>query len=412
MRRTITVAVGLACGAALAGPAAPSKAATYKVIYRFGGGRDGAYPFSSLINVGGTLYGTTQGGGTGVGAHKLGTVFSLNPTTGTEKVIYSFHGRDGAYPTATLTRVGIRLYGTTTAGGSANCTVGCGTVFSLQWKTGAVKTRYQFQGGIDGANPAAGLTNVGGILFGVTSGGGSGNGCACGTVFSFNPTTSAKSVLYSFGGGTEVGVGPSGPLINFGGTLVGETEFGPVFPTLCGGAGCGTLYWLDPTTGDTTGDPFGGGSDGQGPSGGLFKDGGTLYGTTLYGGSSTNCTSGCGTVFSVTPSSEHGGVLWSFQGASDGATPESGVIKIGGTLYGTTGFGGSLTCLPGGCGTIFAVNATTGAEEVLHRFQGGYDGAGPYGGLLNVAGKLYGTTTGGGSKHCEDGCGTVFSFTP
>jgi hypothetical protein len=39
-----------------------------------GGGRDGSYPASGVINVGRTLYGTTLYGG----AHGGGTVFSLS----------------------------------------------------------------------------------------------------------------------------------------------------------------------------------------------------------------------------------------------------------------------------------------------------------------------------------------------
>jgi uncharacterized repeat protein (TIGR03803 family) len=46
---------------------------------------------------------------------------------------------------------------------------------------------------------------------------------------------------------------------------------------------------------------------------------------------------------------------------------------------------------------------------VLHSFGGQGDGSGPNGSLINVGGKLYGTTTEGGGT-C--GCGTVFAITP
>ncbi|MGA8326822.1 MAG: choice-of-anchor tandem repeat GloVer-containing protein, partial [Candidatus Cybelea sp.] len=48
---------------------------TETVLHSFGGSGDGAHPDASLLNVNGTLYGTTGGGG----AHGDGTVFSLLP---------------------------------------------------------------------------------------------------------------------------------------------------------------------------------------------------------------------------------------------------------------------------------------------------------------------------------------------
>jgi uncharacterized repeat protein (TIGR03803 family) len=44
-------------------------------LHRFGGGRDGLYPLAGLINVKGTLYGTTLDGG----AKNNGTVFRISP---------------------------------------------------------------------------------------------------------------------------------------------------------------------------------------------------------------------------------------------------------------------------------------------------------------------------------------------
>jgi len=46
---------------------------------------------------------------------------------------------------------------------------------------------------------------------------------------------------------------------------------------------------------------FTGGNDGAAPTGSLILDGdGNLFGTTLRGGSSTNCYQGCGVVFEIT----------------------------------------------------------------------------------------------------------------
>jgi uncharacterized repeat protein (TIGR03803 family) len=99
-----------------------------KVVYRFKGGSDGGNPLASLVEVNGTLYGTTYGGG----AQDLGTIFSIS-TSGGEQVLHSFAGSDGAQPMADLTDVNGTLYGTTNSGGyEKGCGgKGCGTVFAL-----------------------------------------------------------------------------------------------------------------------------------------------------------------------------------------------------------------------------------------------------------------------------------------
>jgi uncharacterized repeat protein (TIGR03803 family) len=71
------------------------------------------------------LYGTTWSGG----AYNGGTVFSLDPDTGTETVLHAFgSGGDGKNPGASMIDVNGTLYGTTFAGGAG----GGGTVFALK----------------------------------------------------------------------------------------------------------------------------------------------------------------------------------------------------------------------------------------------------------------------------------------
>jgi uncharacterized repeat protein (TIGR03803 family) len=98
------------------------------VLHRFTEA-DGRDPKATMTKVNGTLYGTTVRGGTRGG---YGTIFTIT-TSGAETVLYNFKGRaDGAYPRASLIRVGDRLYGTTAYGGGTGCAGnGCGTVFSL-----------------------------------------------------------------------------------------------------------------------------------------------------------------------------------------------------------------------------------------------------------------------------------------
>ncbi|MFZ0363198.1 MAG: choice-of-anchor tandem repeat GloVer-containing protein [Candidatus Cybelea sp.] len=124
---------------------------------------------------------------------------------------------------------------------------------------------------------------------------------------------------------------------------------------------------------------------------------GTLYGTTTNGGAG-NCADGCGTVFSITPTGKYH-LLYSFAAGHDGEYPYSGLIDVNGKLYGTT-FGGGRR----GVGTVFSIT-TSGSEKVLHAFTAS-DGKYPQAGLINVNGKLFGTTQSGTHSH-----GTIFSIT-
>jgi uncharacterized repeat protein (TIGR03803 family) len=99
-----------------------------QVLHAFGCGNDGQFPVASPINVRGTLYGTTYGGGAYGTLDSGGTVFSVS-TGGTEQVLHSFgSGSDGSEPYASLIDVNGTLYGTTYYGG----TYGGGTVFALR----------------------------------------------------------------------------------------------------------------------------------------------------------------------------------------------------------------------------------------------------------------------------------------
>jgi uncharacterized repeat protein (TIGR03803 family) len=163
----------------------------YEVVYRFSRSRDGGRPDGRLLAVNGILYGTTRYGGGGAcniyGGKGCGTVYQLNPKSGRKKQLHRFGGgsTDGAYPNGSLIDVDGTLYGTTNYGGDAGCgRIGCGTVFSVT-TTGKEKVLHTFGSrSADGANPYAALINVNGALYGTTAGGGA-NGD--GTVFSVSP---------------------------------------------------------------------------------------------------------------------------------------------------------------------------------------------------------------------------------
>lgn len=155
--------------------AIPADGSGYGVIYNFAGGSDGASPFGGLVDLDGTLYGTTELGG----KYNAGTVYSMTPS-GTETVIHSFGAKqDGAKPYASLTILNGTLYGTTAYGGASKK----GTIFEIT-PTGTETVLHSFTGGKGGRVPYANLTAVGNALYGVTIWGGPRN---VGTAFEYTP---------------------------------------------------------------------------------------------------------------------------------------------------------------------------------------------------------------------------------
>jgi uncharacterized repeat protein (TIGR03803 family) len=410
------VAAALASAAFLHTPTAKA-AATESVVYSFcsqANCTDGANPEAALTSINGILYGTTNVGGKHAGDcyGGCGTVFSLDPSTGTETVLHYFQDstRDGALPVAGLIRFRGLLYGTTSYGGTGDCSYdffgNCGTVFSINPATNKERGLHAFQW-TDGAAPFAALTGVGGTLYGTTEDGGSNDprcgSRGCGTVFAFNPAAGTEWVVHIFEKRGVDGRLPQGELVNVNGTLYGTTAYGGT--GTCGSLGCGTVFSLNPRTGAVTVlYSFQDGTDGGFPSGGLISLNGTLYGTTYEGGIANH-----GTVFSIDPTTGVERVVHSFRANGlGGSSPVAGLISVNGTLFGTTFYGGTGTCGSAGCGTVFAINPTTGTERVLHSFQSdGADGYYPYASVIDIRGTLYGTTTGGGAH----GQGAVFAIT-
>ncbi len=385
-----------------------SPKSSYQQLYRFGPQIEGTHPDSGLLDVNGTLYGTTRRGGV-----KYGTIYSIS-ASGVHKVLYRFHGgSDGRYPYSGLIDVNGALYGTTSGGGSSNA----GTVYSVS-TSGAERVLYSFKGGSDGVDPLAGLLDVNGTLYGTTLQGG-GSGClsrlGCGTVFRLT-RSGRETVLHSFTGGSD-GASPVAELIDVKGVLYGTTHIGGSTGGYCGNVGCGTVYSITSRGRENVLYAFQGRSDGNGPVSGLIDVNGVLYGTTEYGGRQTlvcEVEGLCGTVYSISTTGTEK-VIHRFADGTDGANPVADLIAVNGVLYGTTTAGGATGyCWQpnGNCGTVYSIT-TAGQERVLYRFAAGTDGWYPFAPLTNVNGTLYGTTEDGGSKDvcCGTfGWGTIYAL--
>lgn len=158
-------------------------------LYAFTYNTDGSAPIGGLLaGPHNTLYGTASGGGTGFS----GTVFQLAYAKGSWNfsVLYTFSGPDGAAPEGALVGKGKYLFGTTHGGGAGSgCFFGgpCGAVFMLTatqngWRETVLHSFTN--NGTDGTYPDDGVILRKAALYGTTTAGGSADK---GTVFAITP---------------------------------------------------------------------------------------------------------------------------------------------------------------------------------------------------------------------------------
>lgn len=387
------------------------------VLHSFTGYADGAYPDGNVVlDAAGHIYGATTNGGNLTCSTGCGVVFELSLDGGgtwKEKVLHTFTATngDGAYPNGSLVfDSGGSLYGTANEGGlnTKACGSTCGIVFRLSpSKSGWKETiLYQFTGGQDGANPAAGVVfDSQGNLYGTTSG-----YDVYSTVFELSHSSNAWTfaTLHTFNSAGD-GSRPNGLTLDAAGNVYGTTWNG-------GANGWGAVFELAQSQGSWTESvlySFQITPDGITPRAGVVLDAsGNLYGTTSYGGAN-----GGGAVFEL--AQNHGlwteKILYSFQAGKDGTTPYGSVLRMpNGDLLGTTQQGSE-----NGFGTVFDLTPSGGAyrEKRIYTFPA-TDGDFVHSGLIaDGAGNLYGTTRQGGLNQCPtsgfsySGCGTVFELT-
>lgn len=222
----------------------------------------------------------------------------------------------------------------------------------------------------------------------------------------------AYRIIYDFADGQAGMDSLAGLATDKAGNLYGTTYVG-------GSGGGGSVFLLRYTNPDWTLTPlysFRGGQDGDGPySGVVVGPDGTLYGTTGYGGSG-RCSFGCGTVYSLKPQAHAPrnlldawmeAQLHQFTGGTDGAYPYSGDLIL--DQAGNL-YGTMMEAGTFGRGDVYELTPTKDGwrESILYNFSGGVDGGEPVAGLtLDEYGNLFGATTDGGNGH-----GVIFELTP
>jgi uncharacterized repeat protein (TIGR03803 family) len=169
-------------------------------------------------------------------------------------------------------------------------------------------------------------------------------------------------------------------------TVASDPALLTVLPVIQPGAGLSTVHSFNASV------------NGLNPYAGLIQSiDGSLYGTTISGGSSNY-----GTIFRISPT----GLffrLHSFVNGPDGAHPFAGLVQgRDGFFYGAT-LGGGTNLL----GNLFRMDSFGGSFSSLYSFQGGNDGKSPGASLVQGKdGNFYGTAYQGGAS----GYGSVFSL--
>ena len=228
-----------------------------------------------------------------------------------------------------------------------------------------------------------------------------------GTVFAINTDGIGFTNLHTFSGSD--GASPSAGLILSGHNLFGTTSAGGsgsngvVFTINTNGSGFKDLHNF--SKGNFDPNPYNSvwtNGDGASPVSGLLISGSTLFGTASAGGAS-----GAGTIFSLPTDGSSFANLYNF--GAGGAIPLAGLILSSNTLYGMASVGGN-----GGNGTIFSLETNGSSFTVLYNFSGDIssnfvnnaDGAKPRSSLVLMGKTLYGTAPFEGSLNG----GTIFAI--
>lgn len=353
--------------------------AQYTKLLDFSDSANGKYPNGALLSMNGFLYGMTSRGGTsnygtvfkiqpdGTGYFKLRDFTSISPTT-----------PSGGSLNGSLVSDGTFLYGMTEYGGIS----GAGTIFRIQPDGAGYGTRFHFMSGSGGSIPNGSLIYNSGVLYGMTTGGGSAGG---GTVFRLSTNSTWITKLYDLPPGST----PFGDLVYDSTFLYGATLGGGIY-------NAGIIFKIKPDgTGFTTLLDLNGTTTGKSVLGSLIYSSPYLYGMTRYGGSSNK-----GIIFRIKTDGTGFANLFNFDG-NTGENPTGTLAFDGNFLYGTTRLGGIYNA-----GTLFRINPDgTNFTDLFDFGATSNDGKFPGSVILDNA-CLYGMTNLGGNS----GFGTVFQY--
>jgi len=276
-------------------------------------GTDGADPQANLVtDSSGDIFGSTSQGG----ANGDGVIFEIAHGTSTIAELASFDGVDGAIPNFVTLDSSGDLFGTAYHGGAS----GDGTVFEIVHGTSSITTVASFDSAT-GANPLYGVAiDSSGDLFGTTSSGD-------GTVFEIPHGASSIATVASFN--FTNGASPANVVLDSSGNLFATTGRG-------GPSGDGTIFEIG--HGATSIDTLAQFNSVNGYGIGIVNldSSGDLVGTTNFGGADN-----VGTVFELPHGASTIAVLAQFNSAN-GGNPYSGLTSdSSGDLFGTTEFGGA-----------------------------------------------------------------------
>ncbi len=314
------------------------------------------------------------------GTGTLGSLFDVNPSTGTRTRISDFgnsvQGPTGKAPAG----VKVEASGNILVVDRSAGTGGKGALFRVDPSTGTRSLLSDFGNaalGTTGAFPTDLVIESSGNILVIDRDAGttcSGKGRGCGALFRVDPSTGVRTVVSDFGSSAlgPTGVNPVGVAIESSGNiLVIDRDAG----TTCSskGTGCGALFRVNSSTGvRTIVSDFGNaalGTTGVRPSGITIDASGNVLvidpsaGTASYSACSS---SGCGALFRVDPFAGVRTVVSDFGNAAQGPL---GVIPEGVAIDASS----NIMVIDEGAGTLFGgalfrVNPSTGLRTIVSDF--------------------------------------------
>jgi uncharacterized repeat protein (TIGR03803 family) len=377
---------------------AVAAAAPFEVIHHFDNSTGYNPYYATPLVSGGKVYGMTQNGG----AHSSGVLFRCNLDGSNHEVLKHFGASagaaDGSTPFGRVIEYSGKIYGMVRNGGTNQS--GFGVIFRCDPDGANYEVVKHFgapvNGRFDGVRPVASLVEHGGVLYGMTTEGGT-NGL--GVLFRCNADGSGYTVLKDFMG--EDGNQPHGDVLIHGGRIYGTTELGGTnaFPG-------GVLFRCELDGANYEILKHFGGSAGAQPFGTPVVYNDQLYALTFSGGSA-----GRGVIFRCDLDGGNYTVLKNFDFGS-GQGPFGSLLLYGAKLYGMTFDGGA-----NGVGALFQCDLDGGNYTTLSAFGPTFatpdDGRFPRGSVSVSGGKLYGATSEGGTNLIsgENKAGVLFRYT-